>query len=80
MLQIEGLELADSSASNTSNTARGGRIKQDAERRAATLLQEAQKRGGGSVVDGMGDLWGQLNKGLGVLDKVIKDDSPEEDK
>jgi hypothetical protein len=77
MLQLEGIEL-DEPASNTFDKRHGVRIKkEDAERKAALLLQEARKRGGGGVVQGMEEIWEGLNEGLGVLEKVIGDDPPD---
>lgn len=76
MLKLEGIELADSVA--TSYASRRSESKQDTERRAANLLQEARKRGGGHVVEGMSDLFGQFSKGMAVLDKVNKDRPPED--
>jgi hypothetical protein len=72
MLQIEGLELAEPAPSSFSEGRHGARIKkEDAERKAANLLQEARKRGGGDVVQGMEEIWKGLNEGLGVLERVL---------
>ncbi|KAF2666709.1 hypothetical protein BT63DRAFT_316262 [Microthyrium microscopicum] len=75
MLTIEGLELADP-GSGASHRKPVGRIKEEAEQKAADLLQEARKRGGGGVVDGLGELWRHLSEGLAVLDKVTGDEGP----
>jgi hypothetical protein len=72
MLQIEGLELAEPAPSSFSEGRHGARIKkEEAERKAANLLQEARKRGGGGVVQGMEEIWKGLNEGLGVLERVL---------
>jgi hypothetical protein len=75
MLQVEGIELAEPTPSG-SDRKHGTRIKkEEAERKAANLLQEARKRGGGGIVQGMEEIWKGVNEGLGVLEKVIGEDS-----
>lgn len=72
MLQVEGIELAEPTPSSVLEGKHGSRLKkEEAERKAANLLQEARKRGGGGVMQGMEEIWKGLNEGLGVLEKVL---------
>jgi hypothetical protein len=77
MLQIEGIELAES-ASNSSTTGKhGAKIKKEAaERKASDLLEQARKRANGDgVIQGMEEIWRGLAEGVGVLEKVMAEDS-----
>jgi hypothetical protein len=77
MLQVEGIELAEPVQTTFAEDRRNAKIKkEEAERKAANLLQEARKRGGGTVVQGMEEIWKDLNTSLTVLDKVIGEELP----
>jgi len=68
MVLLEGIELHESDRS--SRTHGSSTRKDEAERKAGDLLQEARKRGGG-IPQGMEDMWRALDHGVGVLDKSV---------
>jgi hypothetical protein len=68
MALLEGVELHEpepSSRRHSSSTR-----KDEAERKAEDILQEASKRGGG-ILQGMEEMWRALHHGIGVLGKVV---------
>jgi hypothetical protein len=80
MLRIEGFEFGQTSNQQTTGAKGAAEIKQQAERRAAKILEEARKRGGGSIIDGMGELFKQLNQGIDVVDKIAGETQMQEAK
>jgi len=70
MLKIDGIEISDSSSRHATGAQAANRIKKQVERRAAEMLEDARKRGSGSVIDGMGELFRHLHQGLDVVDKI----------
>jgi hypothetical protein len=77
MLEIQGVELEDSDLVKQTAKQR----KEDMSKKASSLLQDARKRGGGGIVQGIEEIWKDLNQGLGVLDQVVGNtlgDTPKE--
>jgi len=72
MVLLEGLELQDRGNSDM-RTDNIHRSKQGQEKKAAELLQEARKRGGG-IVHGMDELWRGLHQGIRVLENITGPD------
>jgi hypothetical protein len=67
MLEIQGVELEDPESVVQTTKLR----KEDMSKKASSLLQEARKRGGGGIVQGIEEIWKDLNQGLSVLDQVV---------
>jgi hypothetical protein len=77
MLILEGIESdADALSAPAVKKQRDGR--DEAERKAADLLEEARKRGAGGLVEGMDELRKRLEQGLSVLDRVVTNEEAEE--
>lgn len=76
MLQIEGIELAESAGCSATTGKHGAKKrKEETERKALELLEEARKRGNGGVIQGMEEIWRGLAEGVGVLEKVMAEES-----
>ena len=82
MLLLEGIELAETApgAAKKSKPVAGKTKKEEAERKAADLLTEARKRGGGTtgingtILQGMDEVWRGMGDRMGVLEKVLGED------
>jgi hypothetical protein len=76
MVLLEGVELRE--AERPAHAAQGSSVRRDeAERKAGDLLQEARKRGGG-VAQGMEEMLRALQQGVAVLDKSVGEPEAED--
>jgi hypothetical protein len=79
MLHIEGVELGDNAEEASRRRIKSKDKKEDGEKRAVEVLDEARKRAGavlgaqatGTVLQGMDELWRGMGDGIGVLEKVM---------
>jgi hypothetical protein len=70
MLVVEGLELGVPGQGPAAAKSSSKSKREEAERKAADLLEEARKRGGG-VIEGMGELSKGFGEGLEMLERVL---------
>jgi hypothetical protein len=72
MLILEGMGMQGTSSASTLRNPEPGETDEAARgKKSRDLLEEARKRGGGSLVQGMEELRVGLCGGLGVLDKIV---------
>jgi hypothetical protein len=80
MLMVEGLELSSSSQAQVAGRKKSSKLKkEEAERKAADLLEEARKRGGG-LVEGMVELSKGFGESLEMLENILGEGEGNESK